>query len=175
MLNNLISLQDVLKSLKISRSSLYRLMNEGLPYVKIGGLKFDPVAVENWILEHKATGHVNRPKPAETLNKCPAIRPEPKHGLTTEPVSKSVPVNGFITFTATFKERSRTSKQPAVILTNVTGSDGYHTDELILDARTGRPFGNFLAQNPESGCKVKFVAKQVKDNMPRYIMSVEIE
>jgi predicted DNA-binding transcriptional regulator AlpA len=175
MLNNLISLQDVLKSLKISRSSLYRLMNEGLPHVKIGGLKFDPVAVENWILEHKATGRVNTPKPAETLIKSPAIRPEPKHRLTTEPDSKTFPVTGFITFNATFKERSKTGKQPAVILSNVTGSDGYHADELMLDARTGRPFGNFLAQNPEPGCQVKFVARQVKNNIPCYILSADIE
>ena len=166
-------MQDVLKSLKISRSSLYRLMGEGLPYVKIGGLKFDPIAVENWILENKATGRANRPKPVETLNKYPAIRPEPRHGLNSEPVSKTVPVTGLITFTATFKERSRTSKQPAAVLHDIIGSNGFKSNELVLDARAGRPFGNFLAQNPEPGRKVKFVAKQVKDNIPRYIISVD--
>lgn len=175
MLNNLISLQDVLKSLKISRSSLYRLMNEGLPHVKIGGLRFDPVAVESWILEHKATGRVNTPKPVETLKKTPVIRPEPKRGLTTELDSRTVPVTGFITFTAIFKERSRTDKQSVVVLSDVKGSNGYYANELTLDARSGRPFGNFLAQNPEPGCQVKFVAKQVKDNTPRYIIDVQIE
>lgn len=162
MSQNKISIDELSKIIQRSKATIYALIAKGLPAYKhpLHGIRFIESEVIEWFDNQEA--------------KLDTKQKTIKH-VTTRLQAHDKPVQGFITFTATFKERSRTSKQPAVILTNVTGSDGYHTDELILDARTGRPFGNFLAQNPESGCKVKFVAKQVKDNMPRYIMSVDFE
>lgn len=76
-----ITSQDVLQRFKISRSSLYRLMREGLPHVNIGRLRFDPEAIDKWILEHKAGGHVDTSKPPKTVKKQPRIRPEINSGL----------------------------------------------------------------------------------------------
>jgi len=49
-LKNYIRVKEMLKELGVSRATLYRLIDKGLPVVKIGGsTRFDVEAVQQWI------------------------------------------------------------------------------------------------------------------------------
>lgn len=41
--------------LNISRTTLYTLMREGLPYFRLGDRRFNPEAVLDWVESRKAT------------------------------------------------------------------------------------------------------------------------
>jgi len=54
--NKLYTVQDVLDYAQISRGTLYKLMNRGLPYMKIGrSLRFDEDSIREWF-KSKETG-----------------------------------------------------------------------------------------------------------------------
>lgn len=162
MSQNKISIDELSKIIQRSKATIYALVAKGMPAYKhpLHGLRFIESEVMEWFDSQESRLDI-KPKIVQATK--PKTKSSEKHG------------EGFISFTAVFHGRSRTDKQPVVVLHDVSGSNGFNAKELTLDARTGRPFGNFLAQNPESGCKVKFVAKQIKDNVPRYITSVDIE
>lgn len=159
---NKISIDELSKIIQRSKATIYALVAKGMPAYKhpLHGLRFIESEVMEWFDSQESKLDL---KPKIVQSNKPKIQSREKHE------------SGFINFTAVFQGRSRTDKQPVVILRDVIGSNGFSAKELSLDARTGRPFGNFLAKNPESGCKVKFVAKQVKNNTPRYITSVDLE
>lgn len=49
-MKNYIRVKEMLKELGVSRATLYRLIDKGLPVVKIGGsTRFDVEAVQQWI------------------------------------------------------------------------------------------------------------------------------
>ena len=50
-----ITLNELAKSLKISRATIYRWRKEGMPYYKIGnGVRFIEAEVNEWITLHKS-------------------------------------------------------------------------------------------------------------------------
>jgi excisionase family DNA binding protein len=52
-MEKLMNAKDVAAVLKLSRSTVYRLVNSGkLPTIRIGGaLRFSPSAIEAWIMQ----------------------------------------------------------------------------------------------------------------------------
>lgn len=148
MLENLISMQEILSSLKISRSSLYRLISEGLPHVKIGGLKFDPVAVEKWIFEHRSSGRVNTSKSVETLKKSPRIRPKQNLVEAIDTDSES---------------QARGNEYRMAVLSKIEKIAGRHHITFKCDdgsiakpiAKENTPSMKYLQSKPKEGDRVK--------------------
>lgn len=148
MLENLMTMQEVLSSLKISRSSLYRLIGEGLPHVKIGGLKFDPVAVEKWIFEHRSSGRVNTSRPVETLKNSPRIRPKQNLVEAIDTDSES---------------QARGNEYRKAVLSKVEKVAGRHHLTFKCDdgsiakpiAKENTPSMKYLLSNPKKGDRIK--------------------
>jgi len=54
-LRQMLTQDELMERLKISRVTLYRWRKTGLPEIKIGrSVRFDPVAVEKWLHEQSA-------------------------------------------------------------------------------------------------------------------------
>ncbi len=84
-----LNMKDLTGLLKISRATVYRLKNKGLPFVKIGkSIRFSKEKVEDWLYEQKKeaekaeamlqvgdyrclgcgwVGHVERPRPLKEI------------------------------------------------------------------------------------------------------------
>jgi excisionase family DNA binding protein len=53
-LENYLTMDDLMKYLKVSRVSITRYINKGMPSVKLGGLRrFKVSEVENWLRNSK--------------------------------------------------------------------------------------------------------------------------
>lgn len=49
-MKELLTIKEIMKKLKLSKPTIYKLMDQGLPYKKIGNqLRFDADAVQEWV------------------------------------------------------------------------------------------------------------------------------
>ncbi|MGE5508948.1 MAG: helix-turn-helix transcriptional regulator [Chitinophagales bacterium] len=62
-LRELVTLEELRQRLKVSRATVFRLKEKGMPSVKVGGaLRFDPKAVDEWIrLQGEVVKATHRP------------------------------------------------------------------------------------------------------------------
>jgi excisionase family DNA binding protein len=54
--DQLLTIAELAAWLHISRRQVYRLMEQGLPYYRLGDRRFDRDAVVRWLEERKAVG-----------------------------------------------------------------------------------------------------------------------
>ena len=54
--DQLLTIAELAAWLHISRGQVYRLMEQGLPYYRLGDRRFDGDAVLRWLEERKAVG-----------------------------------------------------------------------------------------------------------------------
>lgn len=60
-LNQLLTLDELRDYLKVSRATIFRLKDQGMPSVKLGGsLRFDPAEVQKWIQAQAAETQIQR-------------------------------------------------------------------------------------------------------------------
>lgn len=54
---NLLCINDVMKMVKVSRSTVYTWINAGLPYLKIGrSIRFNEADLVSWLEQYKTKG-----------------------------------------------------------------------------------------------------------------------
>ena len=62
MMEELLTIEELSKLIKVSKSTIYRWTHEKyIPHVKIGGLvRFDPKEIKKWLDKRKIAGRIRR-------------------------------------------------------------------------------------------------------------------
>lgn len=78
MLDNLLTLQELSGKLKVSKSTIFRLIkSHGLPAIKLmGSIRFNESQIESWIMNQSHVQGVSSQAVSKSVKKKPRIRPD---------------------------------------------------------------------------------------------------
>lgn len=175
MLDNLLTVQELSNKLKLSKTSIFRLIkNHGLPFIKLSGsLRFNESQIESWILTQGKGEGVKTSRPSKSVKKQARIRPgsdkqdhlpEQKPLFDGSGLKTLASPKGNTEFEAVFVEVKGYSSRPTLVFKAV--DDGRIIEvEGKHEPSKGKksPGWIYFENNPKPGSRVKLKGYAIKD------------
>lgn len=185
MLDNLLTVKELSEKLKLSKSTIFRLIkNQGLPYIKLmDSLRFNESQIEAWILALNKGEGVRTSKPAKTLKKTPRIRPgsdNQDHLPEQKPLFQSLGLKNLASpkgneqISAVFVEAKGYASRPTLVFMTVDGETIEAEAKHEPSKGKKSPAWSYLEGKPQPGNHVKIKGYTVKEGKFR-VTAIEPE